>query len=137
MTGDLIIDSVISLGAIALMVLLARLFFPASPVEVTKSAAGHRLAFDEPDFAPAAWLVDGHGRAALAEGDAGDIALVVRLGADLVTRRFGVAVPATAENGVLTIPQMEPGVGKVVIAAGDQDAALWARKLTRASDIKA
>ncbi|MEO1136318.1 MAG: hypothetical protein AAFW68_06870 [Pseudomonadota bacterium] len=129
MTGNLFVDSLVSLAAIALMVGLARLFFPASGETVTQARAAERLAFDEPDFRPVRWLIDGEGRAALAEGEAGDLALVSRLGLDLVTRRFPAgAMRADAAEGKLVIRPGDPGSRKVALAS--DDAALWARKFS-------
>ncbi len=128
MTGNLLIDSLISLAAIALMVALAWVFFRDPPGPVTEDAAAERLAFDEPDFRPVSWLIDGQGRAAMAEGAGGDIALVSRLGGDLVTRRFpAAAVRAAEEGGALVIRPNDPGSRRLVIAA--PGAAEWARKL--------
>lgn len=88
MTGNLLLDTLISLAAIAAMVLLARLVFPAPATKVTEAEARDRLALDEPDFTPNAWLIDDNGRAALAESTSGEFALVKRLGLDLAIRRF-------------------------------------------------
>ncbi len=110
------------------MVFAAWLAFRAPPAVVDESAAQSRLAFDEPDFQPLAWLFDGEGRAALAEGADGDFALVFRLGADLVTRRFPAGVAsATAKEGALIVRPADPGAGPVTLrAAGADD---WARKI--------
>ncbi len=128
---ELFIESAISLGAIAIMVTLAWLVFRAPPAPVTEDAAAERLAFDEPDFRPVTWLVDREGRAAIAEGAGGDVAIVSRLGLDLVTRRFpAAAVRAEAAEDALTIRPNDPGSRRLVIAA--DNAAEWARKLGRA-----
>ncbi|PQA86892.1 hypothetical protein [Hyphococcus luteus] len=131
MSGNLLIDSLISLAAIALMVGVAWAFFRSPPAPVTEAAAAERLAFDEPDFRPVRWLIDREGRAAMAEGAGGDIALVSRLGIDLVTRRFPAeAVRAAEEAGALVIRQTDPGSRRLVIEA--EGAAEWARKLAPA-----
>jgi hypothetical protein len=128
MTGDLLIDSLISVAAIALMVGVAWAFFRAPAQPVTEAAAAERLAFDEPDFRPVRWLADAKGRAVIAEGADGDVAVVSRLGTDLVTRRFPAgAVRASAETGALTIRPGDPGSRRLVIEA--EGAAEWARKL--------
>ncbi len=128
MTGNLLIDSLISLGAIAFMVAVAWIVFRSPPAAVTRESASERLAFDEPDFRPQRWLIDREGRAAIAEGAGGDIALVSRLGLDLVTRRLpAVALRAEAEEGALVIRPNDPGSRTLVIAA--EGAAEWARKL--------
>ncbi len=131
MTGDLLLDSVISLAAIALMVAFAWFMFSAPPLKVTKEVARERLAFDEPDFTPVHWLIDAEGRAALAEDEAGDFALISRLGVDLVTRRYAAgAMRVTVEGGVLAIAPLDPGSRTVKLAAGE--AAQWARKFAGA-----
>jgi hypothetical protein len=131
MSGNLLIDSLISLAAIALMVGVAWAFFRSPPAPVTEAAAAERLAFDEPDFRPVRWLIDREGRAAMAEGAGGDIALVSRLGIDLVTRRFPAeAVRAAEEAGALVIRPTDPGSRRLVIEA--EGAAEWARKLAPA-----
>ena len=135
MTGNLFIDSLISIGAIALMVLVARLLFPPPPSAVTEAEARERLAFDEPDFLTVRWLIDRQGRAAVAEDAAGDVALVFRLGLDLVTRRFPAsAIQAEEANFALIIRPNDPGSRKLVIAA--DGAAEWARKFSAAHDIR-
>ncbi len=127
MTGNLLIDSLISLAAIGLMVLMARLAFPTPPGKLTEESAGERLAFDEPDFEPAAWLFDEEGRAALAEGKGGDYALVTCLSADLVTRRFPPgAVRAGEEDGALVLRLADPSLPRIRIAASDVSS--WVRK---------
>ncbi len=128
MTGNLLIDSAISLGVIAVLVLAARLAFraPSPPLDVAR--ASERLAFDEPDFAPTRWLVDAGGRAALAEGANGDFAVVCRLGIDLVTRRFpaGAAAVKTEANGIVVVP---PGAGGPAAHINAGETAEWVRKL--------
>ncbi|WP_425409043.1 hypothetical protein [Hyphococcus sp.] len=127
MTGDYIIDSVISLAAIGLMVFVAWVMFRTPFKPVTQEEARERLAFDEPDFTPAHWLVDDKGKAVFVEGADGDYALVSRLGLDLVTRRFqGEAVRATEQSGALRIKPLDPGSRAVTVSA--PEAAAWARK---------
>ncbi|MEM8772763.1 MAG: hypothetical protein AAGD92_14045 [Pseudomonadota bacterium] len=128
MTGNLFLDSLISLGAIAVMVIAARIAFGAHEVPVNESAARERLAADEPDFNPRAWLIDRDGRAALAAGDL-EFAVVSRLGGDLVTRRFrpGGANVTTRQGGVeISFP--DAGSARVMIVA--EGAVSWARKLS-------
>ena len=128
MTGNLLLDSLISLGAIALMVLAAWAAFRGHPNPLDETAARERLAFDEPDFAPQRWLLDGQGRAALAESDRGEFALVSRLGADLVTRRFGPGGARVRIDGdALIVAPHDPGARPVRIEAAG--AAEWARNL--------
>lgn len=131
MTGNLVLDSLISLAAIALMVALARVLFPGSPSTLTEKEAQERLSFDEPDFRVQQWLIDREGRAALAQGGDHEFVLVSRLGLDLVTRRFRAgAVGAELREGSLIIRPGDPGLSQVKIRA--DGAADWARILTPA-----
>ncbi len=128
MTGNLVLDSAVSLAAIGLMVLLAWAMFRAPSNPVTEVEARERLALDEPDFRPIGWLFDRDGASVLIEGAGGDYALVSRLGLDLVTRRFDPAtMKATEESGVLTIRPGDPGSRAIRLVS--PDAAAWARKL--------
>ncbi|MEO1240734.1 MAG: hypothetical protein AAFX54_02400 [Pseudomonadota bacterium] len=128
MTGNLLIDTVISIAAIAVMVAIARLLFPPPAAKVTEAAAMERLALDEPDFAAQAWLIDREGRAALAQGAAGDFALIKKLGLDLVTRRFRAgAVSVAADESALILGLGDTTLPRVVIST--DDAAHWALKL--------
>lgn len=131
MTGNLFLDSAISLGAIALMVLAVHLAFKSPAAKFQQSSVQARLAFDEPDFAPIDWLFDEEGRAALALGQGGDFALIYKHGADLVTRRIDVgAADIAVQETSLTITQTDPGSRAVTLRAGD--AARWARKIAGA-----
>ena len=131
MDTEFLIESAVSLAAIAIMVTTAWFVFRSPRASVTKEEAAERLAFDEPDFRPVRWLIDREGRAVLAEGAAGDIALVSRLGLDLVTRRFPAKMlHAEASDGALVIRPNDPGSTKLIIAA--DGAAEWARKLAPA-----
>ena len=133
MTGNLLIDSLISIAGILVMVVVVRLVFPKPAAKVTEALARERLALDEPDFAPRAWLIDGEGRAALAEGAAGDFVLIERLGLDLVTRRFKPgAAKIAVEEGALVVKLPDHTTPKVAIAGGD--ATGWAMKLNPESD---
>ena len=134
MTGNLILDTLISLAAIAVMVLLAQLLFPAPAAKVTEAEARERLALDEPDFTPSAWLMDARGRAALAEGADGEYALVKKVGLDLAIRRF--------RKGDMQVGDRE---GDLVLSSGDltlpetrilnPKASAWKLKLKSQSDM--
>lgn len=134
MTGNLLLDTLISLAAIAVMVLLARLLFPAPGAKVTEAEARERLALDEPDFTPDAWLIDEQGRAALAEGASGEYALVKKVGLDLAIRRF--------KKGDMQVGDQE---GDLVLSSGDltlpetrisnPKASAWTLKLKSQSDM--
>ncbi|WP_395073716.1 hypothetical protein [Hyphococcus sp.] len=127
MTIELLIESLVSIAAIALMVGMAWLIFKTPSPTITEELARERLAFDEPDFSPVQWLIDRDGRAALAEGADGDYALVSRLGLELVTRRYPGAVMKVADcDGVLIVAPLDPGATEISLAA--DDAAQWARK---------
>lgn len=133
MTGNLLIDTLISIAAIAVMVAIARLLFPPPAASVTEASATERLALDEPDFAAQAWLIDRQGCAALAQGAAGDFVLIKKLGLDLVTRRFRAgAVSVAAEKNALILGLGDTTLPKVVIST--DDAAHWALKLKSEGD---
>jgi hypothetical protein len=133
MTGNFFIDALISITGIAAIVLIARLVFPASAIRITEATARERIAFDEPDFAPLHWLLDAQGRAALAEGAAGDFILISPQGLDVVTRRFRAGAAKVWEQaGVLNVKLLDVTLPKVSIA--DKGAAQWAMKLTNESD---
>jgi len=133
MTGNLLIDTLISIAAIAVMVAVARLFFPTPAAPVTEASAMDRLALDEPDFKPRAWLIDHEGRAALAEGADSDFVLVKRVGLDLVSRRFRAeAVKAAHHNDELAIEFADTTLPRAVILNGG--AAEWVQKLTMQDD---
>lgn len=127
MTGDLLTDSAISLGAILLIVLATRLAFRHQSPLVTEAVAAERLAFDEPDFDPARWLFDDNWRGAVAESDSGEYAIIVRLGADLVTRRFKTAQASVKDNELIIRPPDPGGVTARILAP---EAADWARKIS-------
>lgn len=131
MTGNLLLDSAISIGAIALMVLAVQLAFKSPATRLEESSAQARLAFDEPDFAPVDWLFDEKGCAVLAHGQGGDFVLIYKHGADLVTRRIDVgAADVAVQDASLTITQTDPGSRAVTLR--NKDAALWARKMSAA-----
>ncbi|WP_411820214.1 hypothetical protein ABFZ85_01880 [Hyphococcus formosus] len=128
MTGNLLIDSIISLLAIGAMVLLAWAVFRAPVPALTVEEAKDRLSFDEPDFQVREWLVDENGRAVLALGECGGLVIISRLGLDLVTRRFAAGhLPRTAiSDQTLTIYPADPGSRAVRVNA--PEAGLWARR---------
>lgn len=112
------------------MVLFAWLMFRDQQQPVHEDAARARLAFDEPDFTACRWLIDERGRAALAEGEGGEFALVFRLGADLVTRRFPAqGVKVAIYPGALVI--RPGGAGGGIVHLLSEEAEEWARKLAK------
>lgn len=128
MTGNLLIDTLISVAAIAVMVGVARLLFPAPSVLVTEETARARLALDEPDFEPCAWLFDKNGRAALVEGADAGLVVVKSLGLDLVLRRTAAEdLRASYNNDEITLRLDDVTMPKAVIS--NEGAQAWAQRL--------
>ncbi|NOX82805.1 MAG: hypothetical protein GXP06_07440 [Alphaproteobacteria bacterium] len=126
MTGNPILDLVISITGVSLLMLLARLIFGAGGRGIDRAAAAERLAFDEPDFEPIDWLI-GEG-VALARNDAGELAVVMVHGDGLVTRRLGAASPAPYyRDGVLTVPRPDGTAREVHFTVPEDQAAAWLR----------
>jgi len=128
LTGNVLIDLAISLTGIAILVGLSRLIFGKSAEPLSQRRAANRLAFDEPDFAPVAWVVDVTAGAAIARNGAGEIALIKAAGDGLATRRAGAGAFSCAREGaVLTIapPDLTYG-GVTVTAANEAEAMQWA-----------
>ena len=127
MTGDFWIDNAISAIAIALIVFLIAALFGRRDAEISEDAARDRLRFDEPDFEPRHWLLDSEAGAALVAGQNDEFALVIRKGADLLTRRFrrsdGVA---RLDGGVITVDLHDLSVSAVRFSVVSQ-AEYWAR----------
>ena len=129
MTGNLLIDTLISIAAIAVMVGVARLLFPAPSILVTEETARARLALDEPDFEPRSLLVDKKGRAALVVGADASLAVVKSLGLDLVIRRYAAEnLNATYHNGEITLRFDDVTLPRAVISSDATQA--WAQKLS-------
>lgn len=129
MTGNLFIDSLISLGAIGLMVLAAWTAFHTPVVPLDEKQARERLAFDEPDFKPRGFVFDPSGKVALVEGGDDELALLFRHGAELVTRRFFAGMAqCRVENGVLKIKPNDPGANTISLVCAEP--AMWARKIS-------
>jgi hypothetical protein len=132
MTGSLFLDLLISVGGVALLIALSWLLGGLRSVRVDETAATERLAFDEPDFAPADWLTSADGCAAAAiSRDGRDAAVVFAVGDRLATRRFKAGAVAVHVDGrsvaVLLGDVSRP---KIALLAPDADAAnRWARRL--------
>ncbi len=129
MTGNLAIDLAISLAGIALMVGVSFLIGAWRSAPVSEVAARERLAFDEPDFAPAHFMVSGDGRAAAAISGAGDeAAFVFSVGDSLATRRFRLgAFKVCCEGGEVLAEIADPSKPKLRLVARDaEEAADWA-----------
>ena len=132
MTGNVLIDLVISFVGIAILVGLARLIFPNAGAAVfSAETVRERLAFDEPDFHVEDWLVDADHCAAIAVSEAGDIALIKKAGDGLVTRRAGLgALECHRDGAELAIAVPDPTFrGFSVQAASDSEAQRWAVRI--------
>lgn len=129
MTGNVFIDLAISISGVILLVGIVRLIFGAPRAPLTVSAAADRLAFDEPDFEPAAWLADERG--AIAVNADGEAALVRPLGDDLVTRRLKLADLRWRREGARLIVEGPDHAfsGLAVSAPDEEDAKAWAARL--------
>jgi len=131
-TGSILLDLLISLGGVLVLVGLSAALGAWRTEKVTEAGAAERLAFDEPDFAPAEWLIDADGRAAFALSATGEEAAVVfALGDGLASRRFPVgALPASADGDTVTLRLTEPSKNRVSARAGSTEAAAaWARRI--------
>jgi hypothetical protein len=129
MTGDLAIDLAISLAGIALMVGVSFLIGAWRSAPVSEAAARERLAFDEPDFAPARFMVSRDGKAAAAISGAGDeAAFVFSVGDGLATRRLRCgAFKVRREGGEVVAELADPSKPKLRLIAGNsEEAADWA-----------
>ncbi len=126
MTGNPILDLVISIAGVSFLVLLARLIFGPGGRNIDHAAAAERLGFDEPDFDPTDWLIGED--AALARNTAGELAVVIVHGDGLVTRRLGAAAPAPfCKDGVLTVPRADNTAREVHFTLPESQAAPWLR----------
>jgi hypothetical protein len=136
MTGNPILDLVISITGVSLLVLLARLIFGADGRGIDRAAAAERLAFDEPDFEPIDWLI-GEG-AALARNDAGELAVVIVHGDGLVTRRLGAASPAPYyKDGRLVVPGADHTAREVEFVVSQDAAQNWLAGVETAAQTQA
>jgi len=128
LTGNVLIDLAISLTGIAILVGLARAIFGSAQQPLNAASAASRLAFDEPDFAPVAWVVDEAAGAAIARNGAGEIALIKAAGDGLATRRAKAGAFSCAHSGaVLTIASPDLTFGGVTVtAANEAEAMQWA-----------
>jgi len=90
MTGNLLLDSLISLAGIGVLIVLSTILRQKRDARVvTADQAAARLRLDEPDFEPGEWLLDANGRSALAlSADGAEIALIRAHGDKLATRRL-------------------------------------------------
>ena len=118
MTGDPVIDLLISAAGIAALVAIAFVLGARRTVRVGEENARERLAFDEPDFVPAEVLVGVDGAAAAALSAAGELALVFAVGDGLVTRRRMARDYETARDGASIVYRLgEPSRLRVTLTA--------------------
>lgn len=125
MTGDPLLDLAISVGGIALLAAAFILAGATRRVTVTEANAGERLAFDEPDFSPAGWIVSGDGKAAATTSrDGRETAVVFAAGDGLVTRRFRHGAVSLEKHGTEILLMLnEPSKRRVRLVAPSDDAA--------------
>jgi hypothetical protein len=131
-TGNLVLDLLISAGGVALLVAISAILGGWRSATLTETAVRERLAFDEPDFSPAALMLGVDGRTAAAQSETGEVALVFRVGDGLATRRFRPgAFPVAIEGGRIIVALKDPSIWRLALAAPDaQSAQAWAGRLT-------
>jgi hypothetical protein len=74
-------------------------------------------------------VVDRDGRAAIAQGLTGEVALVRAHGDKWVTRLLALPTPAQADGERLIVPPGEAMFGATTLALDEREAARWAAKL--------
>ena len=125
----------ISLAGVLVLVLVSFLLGGLKSAAVTREAAAERLAFDEPDFRAAEWMVGADGKAAATVSiDGAEAALIFAIGDGLASRRFrrgGVAL--RRDGSTLLIDTREPSLWGLKLKAPDEaSAAEWLLHLQRA-----
>ena len=128
MTGDPVIDLLISAAGIAALVAFAFAIGARRTVRVGRDNALERLAFDEPDFRPGRVLIGEAGEAAAAlSADGRELALIFAVGDGLVTRRRAVGdIDVTREGATLLFLLNEPSRRRVRLRlASEADARAW------------
>ena len=137
MTGNVLIDLMISFLGIAVLVGLARLIFPdAAATAFSADRVRDRLAFDEPDFQATAWLIDNESSTAIALSDGGEIALIKKAGDGLVTRRGRSGDLQCDQDGAdlnFTFPD-HTFRSFAVRATSDSEAQQWAVRISGGDD---
>lgn len=128
MTGDLSLDLLISVAAIALMVGISWVMGAWRNVRVDEASAAERLAFDEPDFVPVRWMVGADGKAAAALSENGEAAFVFAVGDSLATRRFGPGACRIGREGEAVVARLaDPSKPALRLRAPNAEiAAEWA-----------
>lgn len=129
MTGNLVLDLVISLAGVAVLVGVAALLGATRTMTLDRASAAERLAFDEPDFVAAEWILSADGRSAFAlSADGREGAAVFVLGDSLGTRRFAVGRHAVRADGSrLILSTGDVTMRRVAVVAPDAaESARWA-----------
>ncbi|MBI1392049.1 MAG: hypothetical protein GC152_04830 [Alphaproteobacteria bacterium] len=125
MTGNLLFDLAISLGAVALLVVLSVLLGGLRNAEVTLDSAVARARLDEPDFEAEEWLIDREGRAAVAVSGKGEALLAFAVGDRIATRRVLLqSVAAAADGKSLRLAVKDSTVPVFSLAAKDTATAM-------------
>lgn len=133
MTGNLFLDLAISFAGVAVLVAVSYLLGGWRSAPVDEAAARDRLAFDEPDFNPGAWLFGADGKAAAALSEDGrEAAFVFSVGDGLSTRRARCGeVAVEAAGRTLTARLRDPSKWALKLSAGSpEEAARWASRLS-------
>lgn len=128
MPDSLLIELVISVAGIALLVAVSWVLGAWRSVRVTERDASDRLAFDEPDFRVAAWLIGSNGKAAAAlSADGEELAVIFALGDNFASRRLSRRAAGIDRKGcVLRFKLGEVSRRAVSITAPDEaTAARW------------
>jgi len=133
MTGNLYLDLLISFAGIGVMVGVSFLLGAWKNAPVDAASAVDRLAFDEPDFAPARWMISADKRAAAALSAGGEAAFVFAQGDGLATRRLSHGAFKVEQEGREVIVSFgditKPKIR--LVAGGEAEAAEWAGSLRR------
>lgn len=132
MTGNAILDLLISIAGVALMIGLSFALGALRSVAVTKEAAEERLSFDEPDFKAGSWFVGADNKSAAAlSADGGETALVFAVGDGLATRRFSHGAVGVEKTGTTLIFRLgEPSLPRLRLNASDESVAeQWVLRL--------
>ncbi|MBB5518414.1 hypothetical protein [Amphiplicatus metriothermophilus] len=136
MTGNLYLDLAVSLAGVGVLVAVSWLLGAWRTARLDAAAAPDKLAFDEPDFLPSAWLFDTEGRAAAALSEDGEeVAWLFVVGDGIAVRRMKRgAAPVRAEGESLVATLRDPSRWTLRLKApSEAEAAAWASRLGGAS----
>jgi hypothetical protein len=130
MTGNLVLDLVISLGGVAVLVAVSGMLGGWRSLKVDEAAARDRLAFDEQDFVARDLLLSRDGKAAAALSNE-EAVFLFPLGDSLATRRTRLGAVRVAVEGASVIAALgDVSKAKLKLAAPDEaTAARWAGRL--------